>query len=68
MKGSFWCFVHCNGNGKTLEVLVISYIMDSKYRVIKSLCAPDDYNTGIFKANLTAWHPSARARWTLDSH
>lgn len=33
MKGSFWYLVHCNWNGKTLEVLVMSYVMDSKRKV-----------------------------------
>jgi hypothetical protein len=33
MKGSFWYLVHCNWNGKTLEVLVMSYVMNSKRKV-----------------------------------
>lgn len=29
MNGSFWYLVHCNWNGKTLEIVVMSYVMDS---------------------------------------
>jgi hypothetical protein len=49
-----------------------SHKLLSKYRVIKIICEPDDYNTCLSCLttwlNLAAWQPTARARGILDSH